>query len=53
MVAKILKMAGRDWVEGYLRRNPMISSRKKQILILEEPRNRTASLLMTTLQTFR
>jgi len=35
MVAKILKMAGRDWVEYYLRRNPMISSRKAQSLILE------------------
>jgi len=53
MVARILKMAGRDGVEGYLRRNPTISTRKAQFLILEDPRNGTASLLMTTLQNFR
>jgi len=53
MVAKILKMAGRDWVENYLRRNPMISFRKAQFLILEEPRNGTVSLLMVKLQNFR
>jgi hypothetical protein len=53
MVTKILKMVGREWVEDFLPRNPMISSRKAQIIILEDPRNGTATFLMTMLQNFR
>ena len=43
-------MDGRAWVEGLFRRNTMTAPCKAQILILEEPRNWTASLWMTALQ---